>query len=121
MLDVKLNTNDNFSMGFVCLRPTAPESGALTGRHHRGELRTFCVLVRATAARRRAYLQLYGRYANKPCMCDVKLNTNDTFSMGFVCLRLTAPESGASARRHHRGELRTFRVFVRPSAARRRA
>ena len=108
-------------MGFVCLRPTAPESGALAGRHHRGELRTYREFVRATAARRRAYLQLYGRYTNKPYMCDVKLNTNDNFNMGFVCLRPTAPESGALTGRHHRGELRTFCVFVCATAARRRA
>ena len=60
MLDVKLNTNDNFNMGFVCLRPTAPESGALAGRHHRGELRTFRVFVRASDGATSASEQAWG-------------------------------------------------------------
>ena len=92
------------------------------GRHGCGGASNFSCVRRDTAALSRVKLGLYGRYTNKPHMCDVKLNTDDNFNMGFVFLRPTAPESGALAGRHHRGEFRTFCVFVvRAIAARRRA
>ena len=106
MLDVKLKTNDNNNLGFVCVRCTAPENGAsLRGTTELRKFHAFAAPLLATSARGRAKHQLYGRHAYKPNMLDVKLKMNDNNNLGFVCVRCTAPENGASPRRHHETKL----------------